>query len=273
MKEIKYKFYATILDAYQDYLDSDLIYEKYWGNSDNPPCTSEEFHAKQFQSLIDRINRVPYENDAVTKGTAFNEVIDCMVMHRNSDKIKVERVYEVVADGLVDPCNGKVVGGDCRFTDKVEGLNVTYKEKTFYFPMSLIMEFAEYYKGAVPQVYVQAELGTMYGNVLLYGYIDYEMPFCTHDLKTSSRYAVGNYKRHWQHLVYPYALIQNGCNVYDFEYNVAEIGKSYYRTYTESYTFNEERDVPRLTLHCEDFIRFLNGNSKLITDKKIFNKD
>ena len=271
MKEVRYKFYATILDAYQDYLDSDLIYEKYWGFSENPPCTSEEFHEKQFQSLIDRINRVHYENDAVDKGTAFNEVVDCMVSRRNSSKIQVERVYEVKADGLVDPCNGKVIGGDCYVTDKVEGLNVTYNGKNFYFPMPLIREFADYYKGAVPQVYIQAELETMYGNVLLYGFIDYSMPFCTHDLKTASKYSVGKFKRHWQHIVYPYALIRNGCDVRDFEYNVAEIGKSYYRTYTESYTFSEERDIPHLTQHCEDFIRFLNENRKLITDKKIFN--
>ena len=111
----------------------------------------------------------------------------------------------------------------------------------------------------------------MYGNVLLYGYIDYLMPFCTHDLKTTRQYSVGNYKRHWQHKVYPYALFKNGCNVCDFEYNIAEIGKTYYRTYTESYTFAPERDIPLLTQHCEGLINFIQENRDLITDKKIFN--
>lgn len=272
MREIKYKFYATLLDAFQNYLDSDIIYEKYWGFSEEPPCTSEEFQEKQFQSLIDRINRVPCESDAADKGTAFNEVIDCMVLNRRSDKIKVERMYKIKVDGLIDPANGKVIGGDVTETNELAGLNVTYKEKTFYFPISLVREFANYYKGAVPQVYVEAELETMFGNVLLYGYIDYSMPFCTHDLKTTSQYSVGKFKRNWQHIVYPYALVKSGSNVMDFEYNVAEIGKSYYRTYTESYSFSEERDIPRLMIHCEDFIRFLNDNKSLITDKKIFNQ-
>lgn len=271
MNTVKYRFYATLLDAYQNYLDSEIIFEKYWGWSEKPPCTPEEFKQKQFQSLIDRINRVSFDSDAADKGTAFNEVIDCMVLHRKSDKIQVEREYEVKCDGLIDPCDGKVIGGDCIETGKVVGLNVKYNEKTFYFPLPLIREFSDYYQGAVPQVYIQAVLPTMFGNVLLYGYIDYVMPFCTHDLKTTRQYSVGNYKRHWQHIVYPYALIKNGCNVPDFEYNIAEIGKTYYRTYTECYTFKEGRDVPLLIQHCENLIKFINDNRALITDKKIFN--
>ena len=65
--------------------------------------------------------------------------------------------------------------------------------------------------------------------------------------------------------------MKNGCNVPDFEYNVVELGKTCYRTYTESYSFVAERDIPKLTQHCEDFIRFLQTNRDLITDKKIFN--
>ena len=39
---------------------------------------------------------------------------------------------------------------------------------------------------------------------------------------------------------------------------------------TETYVFNPERDIPILTNHCEEFIRFLEENRELITDKKIF---
>ena len=84
MEVVKFKFYATLLDAYQNYLDSDIIWSKYWGWSENPPHTPEEFKKIQFQSLIDKINRVPFDSEAADKGTAFNEVIDCMVLHRNS---------------------------------------------------------------------------------------------------------------------------------------------------------------------------------------------
>lgn len=251
MKQVQYKFYATLLDGFQNYVDSDVIWERYWGFSENPPHTPEQFREQQFQSLIDRINRVPFESEAATRGTAFNEVIDCMILHRNSDKVKIVKVRDE--------------------SGKVTGVNATLNERTFFFPLSLVKEVADYYQGGLPQQYIQAVLPTIFGDVLLYGYIDYCMPFCTHDLKTTGQYAVGNYKNHWQHIVYPYALMKNGCNVPDFEYNVVELGKTFYRTYTESYSFVAERDIPRLTQHCEDFIRFLQTYRDLITDKKIFN--
>lgn len=251
MKQVEYKFYATLLDGFQNYIDSDVIWERYWGYSENPPHTPEQFREQQFQSLIDRINRVPFESEAATRGTAFNEVIDCMILHRNSDKVKIVKARDE--------------------SGKITGLNTTLNERTFYFPLALVREVADYYQGGLPQQYIQAVLPTIFGDVLLYGYIDYVLPFCTHDLKTTGKYAVGNYKNHWQHIVYPYALMKNGCNVPDFEYNVVELGKTCYRTYTESYSFVAERDIPKLTQHSEDFIRFLQTNRDLITDKKIFN--
>ena len=93
-KQPNYNIYPSLLDSFQQYVDSDIIWEKYWGFSNNPPHTLEEFHDIQFQSVIDRINRVPYDNEAVAKGTAFNEVVDCMIEHRKSDKVEVEKVYE-----------------------------------------------------------------------------------------------------------------------------------------------------------------------------------
>ena len=32
----KYKIYATLLDSYFNYLNSDVIYERYYGWSENP---------------------------------------------------------------------------------------------------------------------------------------------------------------------------------------------------------------------------------------------
>ena len=61
-------------------------------------------------------------------------------------------------------------------------------------------------------------------------------------------------------------------DVRTFEYNIVEFNKggSVVDTYTETYVFNPERDIPILTSHCEEFIRFLEENRELITDKKIF---
>ena len=66
--------------------------------------------------------------------------------------------------------------------------------------------------------------------------------------------------------------MKNGSDVRTFEYNIVEFNKGGYvvDTYTETYVFNPERDIPILTNHCEEFIRFLEENRALITDTKIF---
>lgn len=63
MSKISYKLYPTLLDSYQNYIDSDKIYQKYYAFSDNPPCDEDEFREQQLQSLIDRINRVPFDSE------------------------------------------------------------------------------------------------------------------------------------------------------------------------------------------------------------------
>lgn len=56
MSQPKYKFYATLLDAFQWYLDTEQE-------------TAE-------QDFLDKINRVPFQSDAAEKGSAFNDVLD-----------------------------------------------------------------------------------------------------------------------------------------------------------------------------------------------------
>lgn len=247
----KYRFYATILDAFWGYLNSDVVWEKYWGWSENPPHTPEEFHELQFQELIDRINRKPFDSEAADKGTAFNELVDALIENRKPKDMTVERNAE-------NTC-----------------YTVVYNERTFAFPISLCREFANYFTGALTQQRVEAILPTAFGNVLVYGLIDELMPTTVHDIKTTGSYSVGKFKNHFQHLVYPYALIQNGNDIRIFEYNIVEFNKAGYPvdTYTESYVFNPERDIPILTNHCEEFIRFLEENRDFITDRKIIGLD
>lgn len=237
----KFKFYATLLDAFSNYLRSDAIYERYWGFSENPPHTPEEFKDLQFQKLIDTINRVPFDSEAADRGTCFNEIVDALIENRKPNGVEVERV-----DGVL--------------------YRASYNERTFDFPIALCLEFANYYKGALTQQRVEAILPTCFGEVLVYGVIDELMPLSIHDIKTTGNYYVGKFKDHWQHIVYPYCLMRNGGDVRLFEYNITD----FKNTYTESYTFVPERDIPILTDHCEEFIRFLNDNRDLITDKKIF---
>ena len=262
----KYCIYPTLLDAYQQYVDSDIVWEGYWGFSDNPPHTQDEFKELQFKELIDKINRVPYDNDAVAKGTAFNEVIDCMIEHRESDKVKVERVFSTEMEV-------KDIGDDTHISDhSLIGLKARIGEREFFFPIDLCREFAQYYKDAVCQKYVEGYVDTCFGNVKLYGFIDEVMPTSIHDIKTAGKYSVGKYKRNSQHLIYPYCAMQMGIDIRTFEYNVAVIGKFTYETFTETYVFCPERDIPIIRQRCEDFIRFVEDNRSLITDKRIFNE-
>jgi hypothetical protein len=254
-QQLNYLFYATLLDGYQNYLSSSEIYQKYWGFADEPEFSEEEFEQKQFLSLIDRINRVPFDSEPADSGTAFNEIVDCIILKRKSTKMEVESIKQDSA---------------------IVAFKAILNEREFIFPAALCFEFANYYKGAVPQVRTEAVLPTKYGNVLLYGYIDELMPLAVCDLKTTKNYTVGDFKNHWQHIVYPYCLNQNGNSVFDFEYNIAAInrlksGAVNYTTHTEYYAFNPITDTQRLTAHVEGLIEFIEANKDLITDKKIFN--
>lgn len=85
--DIKWRFYATLLDSFQNYLNSEVIWEQYWGWSENPPHTPEEFKQKQFQDLIDRINRVPFDSEAASKVQPSMNL--STVLSRTEDQVKV----------------------------------------------------------------------------------------------------------------------------------------------------------------------------------------
>lgn len=247
---LKYRFYGTLLDGFQSWLSSNEIYQEYWGNSDDPQKTEDEFEREQFQSLIDRINRVPMkweDSEAADKGTAFNEIVDCLIENRKSEKMQLKSDIKA---GLV---------------------TADYNNRQFIFSLAMVREFAEYFKGAATQVYTEGVLPTKYGDVLLYGYIDELLPTSVHDIKTTSKYKVGKFRNNWQHVVYPYCLNQEGNEVNEFEYNVAVLVGSN-STFTEHYRYVPERDIPKLTLHVERLIEFIEANKHLITDKKIFNQ-
>ena len=234
----KYNFYATLLDSFQSYLDRAEMYQKYYGFSEAPPYTEVEWDEKMFKELIDKINRVPFESEAADKGTAFNEVVDCIIENRTSE---IMFISSKLRTGFI---------------------SVQFKDYQFEFENSLCFEFANYFKGALTQQRVSGIVETCYGLVEVYGVIDELMPLSIHDIKTTSKYEAFKYKNNWQHIVYPYCT-----GITDFEYNITDFKE----TYTEKYVFEKERDTERLKKHCEHFIEFLEQNIDLITDNKIFN--
>jgi hypothetical protein len=234
----KYKFYATLLDAFQNFVDRAETYQKYYGFSETPPLSEMEWDMKIEKELIDRINRTPFESEAADKGTAFNEVVDCSIERRKSEKYQFS--WDIDKD---------------IFTAKSE-------QYEHVFPFSICKEFSDYFKGALTQQRVSDVIETCYGLVEIYGVIDELMPLSIHDIKTTSKYEAFKYKNGWQHIVYPYCT-----GILDFEYNITDFKE----TYTEKYVFDIERDTARLKKHCEAFIEFISLNENLITDKKIFN--
>lgn len=247
----KYRIYPTLLDGFTQYERAEDDYEQYYGWSENPSITLEEFCAQREKELIDRINRVPFESEAADRGTVFNELVDCLVERRRPRKdITVER-YEGV--------NGTMV-------------KATFKEHDYIFPRHIIQTFAGYYEGALTQQFVSANLPTEYGEVELYGYIDELMPLTVHDIKTTGSYAVGKYYDHAQHLVYPYCLMQQGNEIFHFQYDILVFDRkgAVDSICNEVYLFRPERDVPILREKVEAFIRFLEEHRSEITDKKVF---
>lgn len=242
---IKYNIYPSLLDAYADYLDSDSIYDEYYGFSENPELSQEEFSEKSFKSLIDRINRVPFESEAANKGVAFNEVVDCIIENRTSTKM--------------------LLSSDENY------IRACFKENTFMFPRAQTIEFAKRFSNGICQVYTDGVLNTSYGDVLLYGYIDELLPTSCHDIKTTSKYKANKFRKKWQKVVYPFCLKEQGNYIKDFEYNVVVFNKDgSFDTYDEYYNFTA-MDENRLVAYVEKFIDFLEINRHLITDEKIFN--
>lgn len=261
MNQLDYKFYPSLLDKFERYLRADEQVESFW-NVDNETGeykrSPDEIEAELKQSLLDTINRVPFDSEAADKGTCFNEVIDCLIHNRKPDEDNKVRLWSDKKTNVIQA----QIGG-----------------RTFKFDLKWCVEVSKYFKGCVSQVLVEAVLPTCYGNVLLYGYIDELKRDVVFDIKTTSNYQFGKFEHGWQRHTYPYCLIESGemDNVKAFEYTAFQLRGGTSMTplisgtkYPEYYAYNHEQSTMLLTKHCERFIEFLEANRDLITDKKIF---
>lgn len=244
-RQPKYRIYATLLDAFGQLERWDALWEKYYGFSQEPPCSPEEFREKLERELVDKVNRVPFDSEAADRGTAFNEVVDALVEGRKPNGMEVRR------------------------EDGNETYVVTFNGREHRYPVSLCVEVAKSYAGALTQKRVSALMETAYGDIELYGVIDELLPFSVHDIKTTKSYSVGKFKFNNQHLVYPYCLQQQGVDVTDFFYDVVVWDKEYSR-YREHYSYVAARDEAVLKERVENFILWLEEHRGEITDKKIF---
>lgn len=260
MHNIAYQIYPSLLDAFQYYLDAEKHWEQYEGGKDNPNTTIDEYVDKAKQEFIDKVNRVPFTSLAADKGTAFNILIDCIIERRNPTEEEGATIKAVLYQGK----NGERAGYE-----------VTFRDNAFVYDKEMCDELAQYFEGSIPQYRCEGILSTKYGNVLLYGFLDELMPTKIHDIKTTSRYSAYKFRDHYQHLVYPFCIRQEGSDIDLFEYNVVVWGSApdTYNYFVETYRYDPEVDESRLRDICERLIEFLINNKSLITNLKIFNNE
>lgn len=284
-KQIDYKFYPSILDKFQSFVDmssEDYFYQDEQGNwhknyndsTGEYHYTDEEVYELSKQELINAINRVRSVSEAASKGTAFNELVDALITNKKSEIVETKKVYYDVngnflrSEWVLNPQVFKLAGVEA----KIDG-------SVFMFDINLLKEAADYLKDSMNQVYTSAIIETKYGNVELYGYIDELRKNKVYDLKTTKKYEFGKYSKYWQRHVYPYCLVESGSctDIESFEFTCYQLSGGTEKTpmitgkkYPEVYNYNHEQSKALLKAHCERFIEFLEENKELITDKKIF---
>lgn len=294
-----YRFYPTLLDKFQTFLDTtaeDYFYQDEDGKwHKNYSETEDAFHYSQEevdallkQELLDAINRVPHEpSEPASKGTALNEIVDCIIHNKKSDNknilIKSLKGVDVKREfGCTDEV-GKPIYYDYWFEHiKVPCIFAEIDGFSFYFDKDFCKSIAEYFKGSLSQVFTSATIDTEFGEVELYGYIDELRENKVFDLKTTSRYEFGKYSKYWQRHIYPYTLIESGActEINSFEFTAYALKGGTSRTplitgvqYAEVYQYNHEQSKMLLKNICERFCQFLEDNRDLITNKKIFNEE
>lgn len=256
MSKPRYKIYPSILDKFQAFLDSDLVAEEFWNKDteDNYKLTSDEMSDKLEQELIDSINRFDRgSSEAADKGTAFNEIIDCILEDRDTERNDILLHYTK------------------------EDIKALFNEREFSFDTNLCKNVALYFWGCIPQYTCSAILPTIYGDVELYGHVDYIGVNKIFDLKTTKQYQFGNYSKYWQRHLYPYCLIESGDmkEVSEFEFTIIKWHELKNKPisgelFKEVYTYSHDQSKAKLTTICEAFIEWLEGHRDVITDQKIF---
>lgn len=254
----KYNIYPSLLDQFARYQRADRAFESPFNqDADGEYKRSyDEITDELKQSLLNSINRVPFDSEAADRGTAFNEIVDSFIHGKRSDRVQM------------------------RGSMKDDTITALLKDRTFVFNYRFCCKAADYFHGALSQVYVSAAVDTAYGLVELYGYVDEIVRDVVYDIKTTSRYEFGKYAEGWQRHVYPYCLTESGeMNVKAFEFTAYALKGGTSRTpvidgiqYPELYVYNHDESRELLRGQCERFIEFLEENRELITDKKIFNE-
>lgn len=260
----KYRITPSLLAKWSDLVNSDRDWESFYRDTDEPSVSPEDFYAKREKELLDACNRVPFTSEASSRGTALNEIVDCILDRRKQrEDMKVERVYSD--------------------SKEVVALRAELDGFTFLFDMTLVNALTDHFFGATCQHRCEATMDTSFGPVILYGDADYIMMDMVYDLKTTSRYsAYGKYAEGWQKELYPWALVESGEmeSVSGFEYTIVPITGGTGTNplisgeiKTEYYPYNHDASTGRLRASVEPFVEWIEEHRNLIFHKRIFNEE
>lgn len=276
MQRKRYNIYPSLLIKYQELLDFRQVAEEDWNKVSEAAkergeypdsevgdykLTPDEMYLKLEADLLNSINRVEHEpSEAADKGTAFNEIVDCLIEHRKSSN-KDCNIYSTVNEWGVKVIRAEINGF------------------TFDFDTGLCKDVASRFPGSLTQYYATAEMETEKGTVRFYGYIDEWIDNRMADLKTTGKYSFGKFEKGWQRYIYPWCVIESGeaTEVDSFTYFVVEW--AYQRKgepltakgiYEETYTYDHEESGRKIREMTESFIDWVEQRRDFITDRKIF---
>lgn len=262
-----YRITPSLLAKWTDLVNCDLTYEKFWGNADEPSKTPEEYYKECEQALLDACNRVQFVSEAASRGTALNEIVDCILDRRKQrEDMTVERV-----------CSDAEA-----YKNDVVALRAGLDGFSFLFDIGLVNELTGYFIGATCQHRCEAVMDTSFGPVILYGDADYIIRDVVYDLKTTNKYSdYGKYFDGWQKDLYPWALIESGemNDVSGFEYTIVPLTVAHGAfplitgtIYREWYDYNHQAAESRLRAAVEPFIEWIEEHRDSITHPRIFNQ-
>lgn len=284
MKQPSYFFSPTLLDQFCNLCNSDAIWEKYYGKSETPQYTTEEFHEMKYQELIDRINNVKTPTtESQAKGTCFNEIIDCIIKKKaepsNGVFIKTIRSMEdfleiafAKAKPETEEEQKKIAQQSQELLSKIGKafIYASLEDFEFFFDIDFCKSVAEYFHDCICQFYTSANLELSNGIIVeLHGFLDYFRKKSILDLKTCKNYTFGDYAHYNQRFAYPYCMITSGmmAEVQDVEFTAYRLTGGNSRNLLisgvqnrEVYTFDMKQCVEILRQNCESFIDFINNN-------------
>lgn len=312
MLQPNYAFSPSLLDAFQHMVDTkveDYFYQDEAGawhlnwneTEESLHYSEEEVDALLKQEFIDKVNKVQFPpSESASKGTAFNEIIDCLVKKSkptnrgiiiktirsgedlyNARIAKSEYEADVLGKDIVPENINPEESNELYAKIGVSFIYAALDGFEFFFDKDFCLDAADYFKGSICQYYTKAMIETSKGVVELHGYIDYLRMMMVYDCKTTKRYTFGDFQKKWQRYTYPYTLIESGMmnEVNSFEFTIFVLSGGSSRTplitgtqFKEVYTYDHTQARMILNQQCERLIEFLEENKSQITNMKVFGK-